>query len=69
MPVPSHAARRAWAAPLGGFGWIEGDGNAARLEWWSGGLAGGYESVIDLGSDDAIGGLGIGYIRQSRHGG
>lgn len=56
--------RGAWAAPLGGFGRINGNGNAAKLEWWNGGLAGGYEGVIDLGSGNAVGGLGFGYIRS-----
>jgi len=56
-------ARGAWAAPLGGFGQIGGDGNAARLDWGNAGLAGGYEGVIDVGSGTAMAGLGFGYIR------
>ena len=56
--------RGAWAAPLGAYGRIDGDGNAARLEWWNAGLAGGYEGVIDMGSGNAVGGFGFGYIRS-----
>lgn len=58
------AANRAWAAPLGGFGRIDADGNAARLDWWHAGLAGGYEGVVDLGAGHAVAGLGLGYIRS-----
>ncbi|WP_411036854.1 beta strand repeat-containing protein, partial [Shinella sp. BYT-45] len=47
--------RGAWLAPLGGFGQVDGDANAARLDWWSAGLAGGYEGVIDVGSGNAAG--------------
>ncbi|WP_411037619.1 beta strand repeat-containing protein, partial [Shinella sp. BYT-45] len=47
--------RGAWIAPLGGFGQVDGDGNAAQLDWWSAGLAGGYEGVIDVGSGNAAG--------------
>ncbi|MFN8681316.1 autotransporter outer membrane beta-barrel domain-containing protein [Paracoccus sp. P2] len=56
--------RGAWAAPLGAYGRIDSDGNAARLEWWNAGLAGGYEGVIDMGSGNAVGGFGFGYIRS-----
>lgn len=56
--------RGAWAAPLGAYGRIDSDGNAARLEWWNAGLAGGYEGVIDVGSGNAVGGFGFGYIRS-----
>jgi outer membrane autotransporter protein len=54
----------AWAAPLGGFGRIDGDGNAARLDYWNAGLAGGYEGVIDVASGTAVGGFGFGYIHS-----
>lgn len=56
--------RGAWAAPLGGFGQVDGDGNAARLDWWNAGLAGGYEGAIDVTSGNAVGGFGFGYIRS-----
>lgn len=56
--------RGAWAAPLGAYGSIDSDGNAARLEWWNAGLAGGYEGAIDVGSGNAVGGFGFGYIRS-----
>ncbi len=56
--------RGAWAAPLGGFGHIDGDGNAAQLDYWNAGLAGGYEGVIDVASGNAVGGFGFGYIHS-----
>ena len=56
--------RGAWAAPLGGFGHVDGDGNAAKLDWWNAGLAGGYEGVIDVASGNAVGGFGFGYIHS-----
>lgn len=56
--------RGAWAAPLGGFGHVDSDGNAAKLDWWNAGLAGGYEGVIDVASGNAVGGFGFGYIHS-----
>lgn len=56
--------RGAWAAPLGGFGHIDGDGNAAQLDYWNAGLAGGYEGMIDVASGNAVGGFGFGYIHS-----
>src|SRR5690606_24881539 len=56
-----NRASGGWVAPLGAFGQVDGDGNAARLEWWSAGLAGGYEGAL---GDHAIGGIGFGYIRS-----
>lgn len=56
--------RGAWAAPLGGFGHVDADGNAAKLDWWNAGLAGGYEGVIDVASGKAVGGFGFGYIHS-----
>lgn len=56
--------RGAWAAPLGGFGHVDADGNAAKLDWWNAGLAGGYEGVIDVASGTAVGGFGFGYIHS-----
>ncbi|WP_116653525.1 autotransporter outer membrane beta-barrel domain-containing protein [Pelagibacterium sediminicola] len=54
----------AWLAPLGGRGSIDGDGNAATLDWWSAGIAGGYEGQIDMGTGNAFAGFGLGYIRS-----
>lgn len=55
---------QAWLAPLGGRGTIDGDGNAATLDWWSAGIAGGYEGQIDLGTGNGFAGFGMGYIRS-----
>lgn len=57
-------ARGVWAAPLGGFGRVEADGNAGQLNWWNAGLAGGYEGVIDVASGTAVGGFGFGYLHS-----
>ena len=54
----------AWLAPLGGRGTIDGDGNAASLDWWNAGIAGGYEGQIDLGTGNGFAGFGLGYIRS-----
>lgn len=54
----------AWLAPLGGRGSVDGDGNAATLDWWSAGIAGGYQGQIDLGTGNAFAGFGLGYIRS-----
>ncbi|HRQ89460.1 MAG TPA: autotransporter domain-containing protein, partial [Bacteroidia bacterium] len=51
-----------WAAPLGSHGRVGGDGNAARLEWWNAGLAGGFEGL--LGDGGAVGGFAFGYLRS-----
>ena len=56
--------RGAWAAPLGGFGHVDADGNAGKLDWWNAGLAGGYEGAVDVASGKAVGGFGFGYIHS-----
>lgn len=53
---------RLWITPIGGHGEINGDGNAAKLDWWSFGIAGGYEGRLAVGSGDAVLGFGVGYI-------
>lgn len=55
---------QAWLAPLGGRGTIDADGNAAALNWWAAGLAGGYEGPIEVASGQAYAGFGLGYIRS-----
>src|SRR5690606_12845922 len=60
----STSPAAAWLAPLGGRGTIPGDGNAARLDWWTAGLAGGYQAPFDLGTGNAFAGFGLGYIRS-----
>lgn len=55
---------RLWITPLGGHGKINGDGNAARLDWWNMGIAGGYEGQLESGSGDAVLGAGIGYVNS-----
>lgn len=57
-------ARRAWVAPLGTHGDIDGDGNAARTRWWGVGLAGGVERTLELGRGDLVAGLGAGHVRS-----
>ncbi|GKX34563.1 MAG: hypothetical protein MnENMB40S_21810 [Rhizobiaceae bacterium MnEN-MB40S] len=56
---------QAWLAPLGGGGSIDGDGNAAALDWWSAGIAGGYENSLDVARGEAFAGFGLGYARSS----
>jgi outer membrane autotransporter protein len=56
--------RGAWAAPLGARGTIDSDGNAGALDWWTAGIAGGYEGVINVGSGNAMAGLAFGYLRS-----
>lgn len=58
------SARGAWATSLGSFGQVSGDGNAAYLDYWNAGLAGGYEGVVDVATGQAVGGIGFGYIRS-----
>lgn len=52
----------AWLAPLGGRGTVDGDGNAAALDWRSLGLAGGYEAPVAVARGEAFAGFGVGYI-------
>ncbi|MCR6670545.1 autotransporter domain-containing protein [Devosia ginsengisoli] len=52
-----------WLAPLGSSGTIDGDGNAAKLDWWNAGLAGGYEGSFNAAGGDALAGFGLGYMR------
>lgn len=56
--------RGAWAAPLGGFGHVDADGNAGKLDYWNAGLAGGYEGALDVASGNAVAGFGFGYIHS-----
>lgn len=56
--------RGAWAAPLGARGTVDSDGNAGALDWWTLGLAGGYEGAVDVGSGDAVAGFAFGYLRS-----
>src|SRR5690606_23213700 len=64
-PVYSdQPGERAWIAAMGGGGSVDGDGNAAGGDWWSGGLAGGYEGELDVAVGQAFAGLGMGYIRS-----
>ena len=53
--------RQAWLAPLAARGSIDGDGNAAGLDWRTAGIAGGVENVLDVASGEAFGGIGLGY--------
>ena len=53
-----------WVAPVGGRGTIDGDGNAADLDWWNVGFVGGYERALDVSSGNALAGFGLGYIRS-----
>nr|WP_306308774.1 autotransporter domain-containing protein [Flavimaribacter sediminis] len=59
------SAGQAWLAPLGGGGSIDSDGNAATLDWWSAGIAGGYENSLDVARGQAFAGFGLGYTRSS----
>lgn len=52
---------RPWFGALGSYGQLQGDGNAAAIEWSTGGLALGYENEIDLGSGTGFGGVALGY--------
>ena len=54
----------AWAAPFGARGTIDGDGNAGALDWWTLGIAGGYEGIVDVGGGEAVAGLAFGYLRS-----
>ncbi|MCO5156373.1 MAG: autotransporter domain-containing protein [Aquamicrobium sp.] len=60
----SGRVAQAWLAPLGGRGTVDVDGNAAKLDWWSLGVAGGYEGAVDVASGSAFVGFGLGYIRS-----
>ena len=67
LPIDAYANERvaqAWLASLGGRGGIEADGNAGELDWWTAGLAGGYEGPIDVTSGNAWAGFGLGYMRS-----
>lgn len=55
---------QAWLVPLGGRGRIDGDGNAATLDWWTAGIAGGYEGSLDMASGNGWAGFGLGYMRS-----
>ncbi len=57
----SPVAASAWLTPLGGRGSIAADANAAGLDYWHGGLSGGYE----LAGDNALVGVAFGYQRGS----
>jgi len=52
---------RPWLGALGSYGQLNGDGNAAAIEWSTGGLALGYENEIALGAGTGFGGVALGY--------
>jgi T5SS/PEP-CTERM-associated repeat protein len=52
----------AWLAGLAAGGQLRGDGNAADLDWRSGGLAAGYEAPLVLAIGDLTVGVAAGYI-------
>lgn len=56
---PLHSA---WLQPMGGAGTIEADGNAAQLDWWSGGVALGYEGEVATAGGSTRFGFGLGYL-------
>jgi len=56
------AGQDLWVRPMGGRGTVGADGNAAQLDWWAAGLAGGYEAHGGFGNGEASLGLGIGYL-------
>lgn len=63
-PAAPAGARGAWAGPLGGAGSVEADGNAGALDWWTAGLAGGYEGRFDTGAGTMLGGIALGYLKS-----
>jgi hypothetical protein len=50
----------AWLSPMGAMGTYGGNGNAATVDWASGGLAGGYEAEGSAMGGTARLGLGLG---------
>jgi outer membrane autotransporter protein len=52
---------RPWIGALGSYGKLNGDGNAAAIEWSTGGLALGYENEVNLGGGSGFGGVALGY--------
>lgn len=52
---------RPWLGALGSYGRLDGDGNAAAIEWSTGGLALGYENEVNLGAGIGFGGVALGY--------
>ena len=52
---------RPWIGALGSYGKLNGDGNAAAIEWSTGGLALGYENEVNLGGGTGFGGVALGY--------
>jgi len=57
----TRGTARPWIGALGSFGRLDGDGNAAEIEWNTAGLVAGYENEIDLGAGAAFGGVALGY--------
>lgn len=51
-----------WIAPLGGRGSVDANNNAAKLDWWTAGIAGGYEGPVDTANGHAWLGFGLGYL-------
>jgi outer membrane autotransporter protein len=67
VPIDAYAnerVARAWLAPVGQWGAIEADGNAGELDWWTAGVAGGYERPVEVSSGQAYVGFGLGYLRS-----
>lgn len=61
-PYAAPAAHAGWIAPLFGGGSIDGDGNAAGMDWRGIGVAGGYEGRGDTGGGRYVAGLAFGYL-------
>ncbi|MGV1926537.1 autotransporter outer membrane beta-barrel domain-containing protein [Agrobacterium tumefaciens] len=59
---PTGLFDTAWITPLGGFGTINNDANAAELDWSAGGLAFGFDRSIASGGSTTKFGIGFGYL-------
>lgn len=51
-----------WMLPMGSVGKVAGDGNAAPLDWWTGGLAGGADVQVASGTGTVLAGAAFGYL-------
>lgn len=60
--TPQPAAHSVWLAPFGGAGVVAGDGNAAELEWWAGGMALGADTRLGAGTGEVLLGAAVGYL-------
>lgn len=68
VPALDASTLAYWLAPVGSVGRIDNDGSGNAVDWASGGLTLGMDSVLRVGNADVVAGVALGYLRSSSDG-